>query len=71
MENQQYLLIADAYEYYYGEHRAEGQQLIREYCQMKTHLRVRIEHPKPDPDLEAQQHSLPRVSIPSVFLSGE
>jgi len=63
--------LMDAYEYYYGEHRAEGQQLIREYCQMKTHLRVRIEHPKPDPDLEAQQHSLPRVSIPSVFLSGE
>ena len=64
-------VLADAFEYYYGDHRAEGQDLIREYCQMKTHLRVRIEHPKPDPELEAHQQTLSRVSIPSVFLSGE
>ena len=63
--------LADSYEYYYGEHREEGQDLIREYCEMKTHLRVRIEHPKPDPELESQQQPLSRVSIPSVFLSGE
>ena len=65
------IYLADAYEYYYGEHREEGQELIREYCEIKTHLRVKIEHPKPDPDVEAQQTSLSKVSIPSVFLSGE
>ena len=65
------MYLADAYEYYYGEHREEGQELIREYCEIKTHLRVKIEHPKPDPDVEAQQTPLPKVSIPSVFLSGE
>ena len=67
----QLIYLVDAYEYYYGEHREEGQELIREYCEIKTHLRVKIEHPKPDPDVEAQQTPLPKVSIPSVFLSGE
>ena len=33
------LFFSDAYEYYYGDHRSEGQELLREYCQMKTHLR--------------------------------
>ena len=65
------IYLVDAYEYYYGEHREEGQELIREYCEIKTHLRVKIEHPKPDPDVEAQQTPLAKVSIPSVFLSGE
>ena len=67
----QLIYLADAYEYYYGEHREEGQDLVREYCEIKTHLRVKIEHPKPDPEVEAQQTPLAKVSIPSVFLSGE
>ena len=34
--------MVDAYEYYYGDHRCEGEELLREYCKMKTHLKSRL-----------------------------
>jgi len=63
----------DAYEYYYGDHREEGHELINQYCEIKTHLKVKIEHPKQDDDkdLTTQQKHLSKLSIPSVFLTGE
>jgi len=62
----------DAYEYYYGDHREEGHELINQYCDMKTHLKVKIEHPKQDDQEQTQQQKhLSKLSIPSVFLTGE
>ena len=60
-----------AFEYFYGDHRAEGHDLIRQYCDMKTHLKVKVDHPKADPEKDAniQQTQASRLSIPSVFLS--
>ena len=64
--------FSDAYEYYYGDHRDEGRELINQYCDMKTHLRVKIEHPKQDdPEQTPQQKQQSKLSIPSVFLTGE
>jgi len=65
--------LMDAYEYYYGDHREEGHELINQYCEIKTHLKVKIEHPKQDDDKDVttQQKHLSKLSIPSVFLTGE
>jgi len=72
--NNTFLLVkhcfADAFEYYYGDHRDEGRELINQYCDMKTHLKVKVEHPKHE-DQEQPQQQLPKISIPSVFLTGE
>ena len=67
-----YVLFSDAFEYYYGDHREEGHDLIKTYCEMKTHLRVKVEHPKPDPDKNESNipPPMPKVAIPSVFLGG-
>jgi len=64
--------LMDAFEYYYGDHREEGHDLIKTYCEMKTHLRVKVEHPKPDPDKNESNipPPMPKVAIPSVFLGG-
>ena len=48
-----------------------GHDLIRQYAEMSTHLRVKIGHPKADLDHEVNLPPSSRVSIPSVFLSGE
>jgi len=63
--------LMDAFEYFYGEHRTEGHDLIRQYAEMNTHLRVKIGHPKADLDQEVNLPPSSRVSIPSVFLTGE
>lgn len=48
-----------------------GHDLIRQYAEMNTHLKVKIGHPKADLDHEVNLPPSSRVSIPSVFLSGE
>ena len=35
-----HLICPDAYEFYYSEHREEGVEYLREYCQDKVHLKV-------------------------------
>jgi len=62
--------IMDAYEYYYGDHREEGHDLIREYCGSKTHFRVKIDVPHREHEHEISLPPQSRLSIPSVFLSG-
>ena len=65
-------IFSDAHEYYYGDHREEGHELINQYCDMKTHIKVKIEHPKQDDQEQTQQQKhLPKLSIPSVFLTRE
>jgi len=64
--------LMDAYEYYYGDHRCEGEELLREYCKMKTHLKVKIvKQHKTERKIDSDSQSTPKVSIPSVFLAGE
>jgi len=63
--------LMDAYEFYYGDHREEGQELVNEYCEMKIHLKVKIEHPKQEEEVVQQQKNLTKLSIPTVFLTGE
>lgn len=79
-------VAADAYEYYYGDHREEGQELLNTYCSVKAHQRVKVSTIRTEfaaylgvVQVEAprQQEAtdlppqLPKVSIPSVFLAGE
>jgi len=63
--------LMDAYEYYYGDHRDEGQELINQYTDMKHHLKVRFEPPHKPEEQEQPPQQLSKISIPSVFLTGE
>ena len=63
-------MFSDAYEYYYGDHREEGHDLIREYCGSKTHFRVKIDVPHREHEHEVSLPPQSRLSIPSVFLGG-
>ena len=65
-----HIMFLDAYEYYYGDHREEGHDLIREYCGSKTHFRVKIDVPHREHEHEISLPPQSRLSIPSVFLSG-
>ena len=70
MRTSSHIMFLDAYEYYYGDHREEGHDLIREYCGSKTHFRVKIDVPHREHEHEISLPPQSRLSIPSVFLSG-